>query len=183
MSKHAFHERILDRAVFAFVPRVMLGLMYLYAGVHRFWAYSREGREWTLLDVGLADFVRSTIASRASEVLPVTVVWIGAVATPFVELTLGTLLCLGLWTRPALRGVSVLLVGIAVAYGIEGLMHPHSVVTVMDVSVVNLYLLPRAVLTLAVLVSPREYDRFGLDDLFRRRDISKGIVRNGTARL
>jgi len=86
--------------------------------------------------------------------------------TPCIELVLGGLLLMGLRTRPVLRCLVVLIVGIAVAYGVAGLMRPRGP-TAMDITVVNFYILPRAALVMLNLFLSVADDRLSIDGLMR----------------
>lgn len=144
----------LERAAAIFLTRTMLGFVYLFAGVHK------------LLDPGVLEFGRQWAVSQASQLLPGALLMAVGTLTPFIELVLGGLLLMGLWTRPVLRCLVVLIVGIAVAYGVAGLMRPMGP-TAMDITVVNFYILPRAALVVLNLFLSVEDDRFSIDGLMR----------------
>ena len=90
--------------------------------------------------------------------------------TPFdyavaaLEIGLGGLVLAGLWARPALRCLALLIVGITVWYGIDGLRNPMGV-TAMNIMVVNFYILPRAALIIVNLFLPAEDDLLSVDAL------------------
>ena len=85
-----------------------------------------------------------------------------AYATSFVEIALGTLLLVGLRSRVALRCLAVIIVGIAVWYGVDGLRDPMGP-TAMNITIVNFYILPRAALIIVNLFLPAEGDLLSLD--------------------
>jgi hypothetical protein len=89
-------------------------------------------------------------------------------AVAVLEVGLGGLLLVGFWTRPALRCLAVLIVGITLYYGIDGLRNPMGV-TAMNVMVVNFYILPRAALIIANLFLPAEDDLLSVDALIDGR--------------
>lgn len=83
-------------------------------------------------------------------------------ATSIVEIVLGTLVLVGLWSRPVLRCLAVLIVGVTVWYGVDGLRDPMGA-TAMNIAVVNFYILPRAALIIVTLFMPAEDDLLSLD--------------------
>jgi uncharacterized membrane protein YphA (DoxX/SURF4 family) len=145
-----------ERAWAIFVPRAMLGLVYLFAGVHK------------LTDIGVVAFGRRMADTDASRFVPAVVVTTVGVLTPFVELLLGALLLAGLWTRSTLRALVVLILLITAAYGVHGLLHPTGA-TAMNVSIVNFYILPRAALVMLLCVLGGKDDLLSIDAIRRRR--------------
>lgn len=83
-------------------------------------------------------------------------------AVAVLEIGLGGLLLLGFWARPVLRCLALLIVGITIYYGIDGLRNPMGV-TAMNIMVVNFYILPRAALVIANLFLPAEDDLLSVD--------------------
>jgi uncharacterized membrane protein YphA (DoxX/SURF4 family) len=145
----------LERAWAVFVARSILGLVYVFAGVHK------------LTDIGASEFgLRASMQPDLLRVFPAALLMIGGTLTPFIELALGVLVLAGFWTRPALRALSVLVVLVAAAWGVQGLFHPVGA-TAMNIAVVNFYLLPRVGLLVALFLLPREDDLFSLDRLLR----------------
>jgi uncharacterized membrane protein YphA (DoxX/SURF4 family) len=140
-----------ERAAAIFLTRAMIGFVYLFAGVHK------------LAEPGLLAFARAAAAQPdAAPLVPAALLLAIGALTPLVEIALGTLLLVGLWTRPALRAAALLLALIVVAYGMHGLLHPIGA-TAMDVQVVNRYILPRAALVIVTLLLPAEDDLLSLD--------------------
>ncbi len=84
------------------------------------------------------------------------------------ELALGALVLVGLWTRPALRALAALVVLIAAGYGVSGLLHPIGA-TAMNITVVNTFILPRAALLIVTLMLPAEHDWISIDGLMASR--------------
>jgi hypothetical protein len=82
--------------------------------------------------------------------------------TSGVEVAAGGLLLLGLWSRPVLRCLAVLIVGVTIYYGVHGLQNPIGA-TAMNVMIVNFYILPRAALIIVNLFLPAEDDLLSLD--------------------
>ncbi len=146
-----------QRACAILLPRAILGLVYLFAGIHK------------LTDVGAVEFgQRMAALSDAARFLPGGVLLAVGAVTPFLELALGLLLLVGLWTRPALRALALLVVFMAAAYGVDGLLHPVGA-TAMNVGVVNTFILPRAALLFVTLLLPAEDDLLSVDALMRAR--------------
>ena len=145
----------LERAWAVFVARSILGLVYVFAGVHK------------LSDIGASEFgLRASMQPDLLRVFPASVLTIAGMLTPFIELALGVLVLAGFWTRQALRALAVLVVLVAAAWGVQGLFHPVGA-TAMNISVVNFYLLPRVGLLVVLFLLPREDDLFSLDRLLR----------------
>ena len=144
----------LERAAAVFLTRSMLGFVYLFAGVHK------------LVEPGAADFAQgvATLAARFPSI-PSGVFSLGGALTAPLEILLGGLVLLGLWTRPTLRCLAILIVAVTIAHGIDGLLQIHSRTTAMDIRVVNLYILPRAALLMVTLFQRREDDLFSIDGL------------------
>jgi uncharacterized membrane protein YphA (DoxX/SURF4 family) len=150
--------RTLERAMAVFVPRAILGLMYLYAGGAK------------ILGAGVQAYAQQSLAFTAmSAVVPAGVLMPIATITPFIEVVLGALILIGLWTRPALRALAVVIIIAGLGYGVLGLLHPMGA-TAMDTGVVNTYLLPRAALLAVVLFLPRTDDLLSLDALLGLRE-------------
>ena len=144
----------LEKAVAVVLTRSMLGFVYLFAGVHK------------LVEPGAAEFAQgvATLASRFPAI-PAAVFSLGGALTAPLEIALGGLVLLGLWTRPALMCLAILIVAVTIAHGIDGLLVIHSRTTAMDIRVVNLYILPRAALLMVTLFQRREDDLFSIDAL------------------
>jgi hypothetical protein len=83
-------------------------------------------------------------------------------ATSAVEIVLGSLLLAGFRSRLVLRCLAVLIVGVTIWYGVDGLRNPIGA-TAMNVMVVNFYILPRAALIIVNLFLPAEDDLLSLD--------------------
>jgi uncharacterized membrane protein YphA (DoxX/SURF4 family) len=151
----------LDMAVAAFVPRTILGFVYLFAGVHK------------IADPGPLAYGQAMAMTDGARFLPSGLLTVAGTAVPFVEVALGVLLLLGLWTRPALRVVAGLVCTIAAGYGVHGLLYPVGA-TAMDIAVVNTFILPRVALVIVSLFVPTEHDVFSIDRLrqWRRRQAS-----------
>ena len=100
-------------------------------------------------------------------------------ATSAVEIVLGGLLLVGLRSRLALRCLAVLIVGVTIWYGVDGLRNPMGA-TAMNIAVVNFYILPRAALIIVNLFLPAEDDLLSLDALLAGRTLA--LLRRSPAR-
>ena len=145
-----------ERAWAVFVPRAILGFVYVFAGLHK------------LMDTGATAFGALAAAQPdLARFLPAPLLVLSGTLTPFIELALGVLILAGLWTPSALRCLAVLLVSVTMAWGVAGLLHPVGA-TAMNTSVVNFYILPRAALLILVLYLPRADDLLSVDALLAR---------------
>jgi uncharacterized membrane protein YphA (DoxX/SURF4 family) len=138
------------------VPRMILGFVYFFAGLHK------------IVDVGPVAFGQGWAMSDGARFLPGSVLMAAGTLVPFIELTLGFFVLVGLWTRPALRALAAVIVLVAAGYGVSGLLHPMPN-TAMDITVVNRFILPRVALTIFMLMAPAEHDRLSGDGLLARR--------------
>jgi uncharacterized membrane protein YphA (DoxX/SURF4 family) len=95
-------------------------------------------------------------------------------AAAWLEIGVGALLLLGLWSRPLLRLLAVALVAYTLWVGAQGLGAPPRTfgATGMDIRIVNFYILPRAILVIVTLLLPAADDLFSLDAVLARRAIS-----------
>jgi len=143
-----------DYAWVIFVARWILGLMFFFAGIYKFILGPLEyAREMSVM--------RHAVAS-----VPASIWWAGALVTPFVELSIGVLLLLGLWTRQTLWLLGAVLILATLAYGVDALYHPVGT-NALALSPVNDYLISRVALLVVVLYPPREHDRYSVDSLLR----------------
>ena len=137
-----------------FVPRTILGFVYFFAGVHK------------IVNVGPQAYGQALAMTDGARFLPVGLLTGAGTLVPFMEVALGVLVLVGLWTRPALRALAVLVCLIAAGDGVSGLLHPMGG-TAMDITVVNTFILPRAALVIVTLLLPAEADWFSIDGLRR----------------
>ena len=133
-----------------FVPRTILGFVYFFAGVHK------------IVDAGPFAYGQAMAMSDGARFLPAPLLLGVGTIVPFMEVVLGVLLLAGLWTRPALRALAVLICLIAGAYGISGLLHPMGA-TAMNITIVNTFIMPRAALIIVTLLLPAEADWLSVD--------------------
>jgi uncharacterized membrane protein YphA (DoxX/SURF4 family) len=136
------------------VPRTILGFVYFFAGVHK------------IVNVGPLAYGQALAMTDGARFLPVALLTAVGTVVPFMEVALGALLLAGLWTRPTLRVLALLVCSIAAGYGVSGLLHPVGA-TAMDITVVNTFILPRAALVIVTLVLPAEADWLSIDGLRR----------------
>ena len=80
-----------ERALAIALPRMILGFVYLFAGMHK------------LMDVGPVAYGQAMALSDGARFLPGALLTTVGFAVPFVELALGLLVLLGWRTRLALR--------------------------------------------------------------------------------
>ncbi len=140
----------LDAAVAMAVPRMILGFVYFFAGVHK------------IVDIGPLAFGDAWAMSPAARFLPGAVLTATGAAVPFLELGLGALVLVGFWTRTALRALAAIIVAVTVGYGISGLLDPMPN-TAMDITIVNRFILPRVALTVLALMLPADRDLLSVD--------------------
>ncbi len=132
------------------VVRLVLGLLYLFAGIHK------------IIDVGPLAYGQTWAMSDAARFVPgVILTGIGAVV-PFIEFALGAMVLVGHRTRFALRALAAIIVLFAAGVGIAGLLNPFPN-TAMDIAIVNRYIMPRAALTILALMLPANADRLAVD--------------------
>lgn len=147
----------IERAWAAFVPRAIVGLMFVFAGANKV---------FTIGPRAYAEMVHEH--SHMVQFFPWQVVDHVAFATGFVEIALGALLTIGFKTRWAARLLGGMMVLVAAGYGLAGLVDPVGGVTAMDIRAVNTYILPRAMLLIIVLMLPAEDDLFTAEKLLAR---------------
>ena len=142
----------IERASMPFLVRAIAGFMFLFAGADK------------LLGTGLGAYTGGLVQAFALPSIPPSLIYAVAGMTAVLEVGLGALLLLGLWTRPAARALGAMVVITAIGYGVSGLMHPMGP-TAMDNAVVNTYILPRAALLIVILLLPAEDDVLSLRTL------------------
>ena len=135
-----------------FVPRTILGFVYLFAGIHK------------IVNIGPLAYGQGMAMSDGARFLPPALLAAVGTVVPFMEIALGLLVLIGLWTRPALRALAVLVCAIAAGYGVSGLLHPMGA-TAMNITVVNTFIMPRAALIIVTLMLPAEADWLSIDGL------------------
>lgn len=135
-----------QRAWALFFARAVLGLMFFMAGVHKVFQMGAltHARDWF-------------VVPYAETFLPIWALWAVGTVIPFVELSAGALVLLGLRTRYALIALGFDLA--VVTFG-HLLMEPFYQL--------QIHVLPRLALILFVLMVSQEDDRFSLDRLLAK---------------
>src|SRR6266704_4157854 len=129
--------------------RLVLGLIFFMAGV------------WKVFQLGPLQHARKYFLPFADTFLPVWSLWATGVVIPFIELIAGGLVILGLRTREALVALGFVLAIVTFGHLLhEPLYEFHT------------HVIPRLALLLFVLVLPASDDRFSLDHLIARRNVS-----------
>jgi putative oxidoreductase len=124
--------------------RLVLGLIFLMAGVHKVFV------------MGPAEHVKKFFLPFTDTFLPTWSLWAVGATIPFVELLGGALVFVGLWRRGALVALGCVLVIVTFGH----LLHVPLFATYE-------HIFPRLCLLLFVLMVPAEHDRFALDALRR----------------
>jgi uncharacterized membrane protein YphA (DoxX/SURF4 family) len=145
-----------ELALAALLPRTILGFVYLFAGIHK------------ITNVGLSAYGQAMAMTEGARFLPAAVLAAAGTIVPVVEIALGVLLLVGLWTRPALRVLAMLICAIAAGYGVSGLLDPMGA-TAMNITVVNGFIMPRVALIVVTLLLPADADWLSIDGLRRWR--------------
>lgn len=133
------------RAAGIFFTRMLLGIIFLMQGYGKIFKYSVP----KVYDLFFKDF--------ETTFLPKWLIWCAAFYTSYIELICGFLLIAGLFRKYALYllGIDLLIV----SFG-HGLMEP-----IWDLS----HVMPRAVLLIALLLLPQEWDRWNLDIIIKSK--------------
>ncbi|MDX1365546.1 DoxX family protein [Arenibacter latericius] len=136
----------LNKTVAVLTVRLILGFIFLMQGFGKVVT-------WGMEKVYQADFFQGTFEGM----LPESIIWITAYYTSYVELIAGLLLVLGLKTNYALYALASVLV--IVTFG-HGLAEP-----IWNLS----HVLFRTILLVALLLLPREWDKFSLDSIIKKK--------------
>lgn len=140
-----------NRAWALLLARLVLGLIFFMAGVHK------------VFELGPVGHTHRYFLPFSDTFLPVWSLWVVGLAIPFIELVAGGLLILGVRVREAALAVGAVLVIVTFGHLLKVPLYSFS-----D------HVIPRLALTLFVLVLPRDDDRFSLDSLLRRRGQVRG---------
>ena len=144
----------MERAWALFVPRGIVGFMFLFAGANKVFRIGPGVYAERVADLShMSQFFGYFIVTH--------VAWV----TGFLEVGLGAMLLLGIATRWAARLLGAMMVLTAAGYGLAGLIDPVGGVTAMDIRAVNTYILPRAALLILILMLPPEDDQFTVKGL------------------
>ena len=136
----------LNKTVAVLTVRLILGFIFFMQGFGKVVT-------WGMEKVFQADFFQGTF----EDLLPASIIWITAYYTSYVELIGGLLLVLGFKTNYALYALASVLV--VVTFG-HGLAEP-----IWDLS----HVMYRTILLVALLLLPREWDRFSLDSIIKKK--------------
>lgn len=130
-----------SRAAAALFARALLGIIFLMQGYGKIFTYTVP----KLYDMFFKDFEKTF--------LPKWLIWGTAYYTSYVEMICGFLLIIGLFRKYALHllAIDVLIV----SFG-HGLLEP-----IWDLQ----HVIPRAILLLAILLIPAQWDRWNADAL------------------
>lgn len=133
------------RAAGAFFTRALLGIIFLMQGYGKVFKYTVP----KIYDMFFRDF--------ETTFLPKWLIWCTAWYTSYIELICGFLLITGLFRKIALYllGIDLLIV----SFG-HGLIEP-----IWDLS----HVIPRAVLLIALLLLPQEWDKWNLDNILKSK--------------
>jgi uncharacterized membrane protein YphA (DoxX/SURF4 family) len=123
--------------------RLVLGLIFFMAGF------------WKVFQLGPLEHARKYFLPFADTFLPVWSLWLVGVTIPFVELLAGALLIVGLRTRDALISLGFVLVIVTFGHLLREPLYDFTS-----------HVIPRLALLLFLLWSPREVDRFSIDQWF-----------------
>jgi uncharacterized membrane protein YphA (DoxX/SURF4 family) len=145
-------------ALAVWVARGLLGLMFVFSGANKAFGLGVAGYAQELA----ANPYLAAVAPLASEI---------ARAAPWVELPLGVLLMLGLWTRGAAIALGGIVLLVAGAHSLTGLTVGGFGPTAMWAPFVNGYVLSRAAVVVLLLLMPAAADRYSIDHLLSRRAV------------
>jgi uncharacterized membrane protein YphA (DoxX/SURF4 family) len=144
-------EQNLSRSWAVLFARLILGLIFLMAGL------------WKVFQLGPLAHARKYFLPYADTFLPVWSLWLVGAMIPFIELIAGALVLLGLRTRDALVALGFVLAIVTFGHLLRDPLYDFSG-----------HVIPRLVLLLFLLWSPRQADRFSLDHLLmKQRDQNK----------
>jgi len=136
----------IDRAWAILFARLVLGLIFLMAGVMK------------VFQLGPLNHARKYFLPFADTFLPVWSLWAMGVIIPFVELIAGAMVILGLRVREALVALGFVLAVVTFGHLLkEPLYEFHT------------HVIPRLALLLFILLLPRSNDYFSLDYLVWRQ--------------
>jgi uncharacterized membrane protein YphA (DoxX/SURF4 family) len=129
-----------SRAIAALFARALLGVIFIMQGYGKVFTFTVP----KVYDMFFKDFEKT--------LLPKWLIWSTAYYTSYVELICGLLLIIGLFRKYALCLLALDL--LVVSFG-HGFMEP-----IWDLQ----HVMPRAILLIAILVVPSQWDKWNLDD-------------------
>lgn len=133
----------LNRTVGVFTMRVLLGIIFMMQGYGKVFTWGLDG-----VYGGFAPY---------EEKLPTFLLKFAAYYTTFAELICGLLLIIGLFRNYALYALGVVLLIVSFGHGLSA--------PIWDLS----HVFPRAVLLIALLLIPQEWDKWHVDGLIRKQ--------------
>jgi uncharacterized membrane protein YphA (DoxX/SURF4 family) len=136
-----------------FVARMILGLIFFMSGV------------WKVFTLGPVEHaLRWFVEPYGDTFLPSWSLWTTGTVVPWVELTAGGLLLIGLWIRPALLALGAVLILVTFGHLLAVPLYEF-----------NTHVIPRTALLLYLLTMGPRDDRISLDHwLASVRKVSKG---------
>lgn len=134
------------RAWAALFARLVLGLIFFMAGISK------------VFHLGPVEHARKYFLPFTDTFLPVWSLWLTGVTIPIIELVAGALLILGFRIRDALIALGFVLVIVTFGHLLRDPLFNFSG-----------HVIPRLALLLFLLWTPRELDRFSLDQLLRHQ--------------
>lgn len=138
---------VTDQAWAILIARLVLGLIFGMAG----W-----GKVFVM---GPAEHAhRYFVDPYAATWIPTWLLWTLGLSIPFVELLAGWLVFFGLFVRPALLGLGVVLVIVTYGHLLKDFLYQF-----------HTHVIPRLALLLFILAMPRHQDVLSLDFLVSRR--------------
>lgn len=133
----------LNRTIGVFTMRLLLGIIFMMQGYGKVFTWGLDG-----VYGGFASY---------EEKLPTFLVKFAAYYTTFAELICGLLLVIGLFRNYALYALGVVLLIVSFGHGLSA--------PIWDLS----HVFPRAVLLVALLLIPQEWDKWHVDGLIKRQ--------------
>jgi uncharacterized membrane protein YphA (DoxX/SURF4 family) len=141
------HWLVPDRAWAMLFARIILGLIFGMAG----WG--------KLFQMGATEHAhRYFVDPYASSWIPAWLLWSLGLSIPYVEFAAGWLVVAGLWTRPALLTLGVILAIVTYGHLLKDFLYEF-----------HTHVIPRLGLLIFLLAMPRGDDVLSLDHLFRHR--------------
>jgi uncharacterized membrane protein YphA (DoxX/SURF4 family) len=134
-----------SRAIAVLFARALLGIIFLMQGYGKVFTFTVP----KVYHMFFQDFEKT--------ILPKWLIWCTAYYTSYAELVCGFLLIIGLFRKYALCLLALDLV--VVSFG-HGFMEP-----IWDLQ----HVIPRAILVIAILLIPSQWDRWNLDELFTQK--------------
>lgn len=136
-----------DRAWAIFFCRVILGLIFLMAGLHKCFVMTPVGHARHYF-----------VGPYAETFLPAWSLWLTGTVVPVVELIAGALVLVGFKTRPALLSLGAVLVLVTFGHLLKDPLYAF-----------HTHVIPRLALLTVLLLLPREEDALSIEGWLRSR--------------